>query len=126
MTCDAPPDRLSIEALCRRCREETARYRRGQSYDDRFCFDVFRRAVVERDDACWEQLNAIYREQVAAWCRRAGASQPTDVEELAVLAWEKFWASFTPQKLAASNGSAGVLRYLQMCAHSVVVDAHRG
>jgi hypothetical protein len=41
------------------------------------------------------------------------------------LTWEKFWRCYTPEKLAASPGAGGALRYLKMCARSVVVDAAR-
>lgn len=118
------PEAMPAADLCRRCREETARYRRREPHDDQFCFQVIQRAVARRDEGCWEALVAVYGEQVAAWCRRAGGD-PTEVEELTALAWAKFWQHYTAEKLAAANGTAGVLRYLQICAQSVVLDTLR-
>lgn len=115
---------MSPADLCRRCREETARYRRRESHDDQFCFQVIWRAVTRRDQDCWEGLVGVYGEQVAAWCRRAGGD-PAEVEELAALAWAKFWQHYTAEKLASANGTAAVLRYLQVCAQSAVLDAAR-
>lgn len=122
---DAPAAALASESLCRRCDDETARYRRREPHDDRFCFELFRRAIVNRDDACWSGLLRIYGEQVLAWCRRAGGEPAFDVEELAQLVWQKFWHSFTTKNLERARGTAGVLAYLQMCAMSVVIDAAR-
>jgi len=118
------PRTLSAAELCRRCREETARFRRREPHDDRPCLDLIRRAVNERDDPCWQALTEVYGDQVAAWCRRAGGAT-ADLDELVALAWAKFWQYFTPAKLAASAGAAGVLRYLQMCAQSAALDLVR-
>src|SRR5262249_15063291 len=95
MSGDERPENLSVEVLCRRCREQTARYRRGESYDDRFCFDLFRRAVAGRDDRCWPELQSIYHDQVLAWCRRAGSGSRTEPADLVALTWEKFWMYYT-------------------------------
>lgn len=125
MKCDEAVIERSVAEVCRRCQEETARYRRGEPFDDRFCFDMIRRAVIERDETCWSQLHAIYGEQVHTWCRRRSPNPSTDIDELAAMAWEKFFVAYTPEKLAAAAGSAAVLRYLKMCAQSVAIDAIR-
>lgn len=112
--------------LCRRCREETERYRRRESHDDRHCFELMRRAIVDRDERCWETLLAVYGEQVLAWCRKAGGSLDTEPDELVALTWAKFLRSFTAEKLQHANSAAGVLAYLKLCAGSVAVDLQRG
>jgi DNA-directed RNA polymerase specialized sigma24 family protein len=124
MTQGDAPATMPVDEVCRRCVEETARYRRRESHDDRFCFHLFRRAITAGDDVCWQALTEVYRDLVAAWCRRAGANEP-DLDELITLAWEKFWQHYTAEKLAGASGTAGVLRYLQLCAQSVVLDSAR-
>jgi DNA-directed RNA polymerase specialized sigma24 family protein len=119
------PDDLPVAELCRRCRRETARYRRGEEDDGGCCFEVFRRAIVRQDQACWTELHDIYHDQALIWCRRAGAGMLSDLEELLSLTWIKFWRYFTPDKLAESNGIAGVLGYFRACVYSVVIDSHR-
>src|SRR5438045_3365874 len=125
MTVENPLAALSTVDVCRRCRDETANYRRREAHDDRYCFEMIRRAVAERDDHCWQELYAIYHDQVLSWCRRAGSASTADPDEMVVLAWGKFWHSYTPDKLATSSGTAGVLKYLQLCAYSVVTDVNR-
>lgn len=126
MICADRPLTLPVEEVCRRCREETAKYRQRKDHDDRFCFELIRRAIEERDDACWEALHAIYGEQLLAWCRKAVGNLAIEPDELVSLAWEKFLFSFTPPKLRQANGTKGVLAYLKMCARSVAIDQVRG
>lgn len=118
-------ERLSVAAVCDRCREETARFRRREPHDDRYCFDVVRRAIVEGEQRCWEAITEIYRDHVIGWCRRSGAAED-DLDGLVAETWERFWQNYTPQKLADAGGStAAVLTYLKLCARSVVLDEVR-
>jgi hypothetical protein len=121
-----PAGNLSVAELCRRCRQETVRYRGGEPHDDRYSFEVFRRAVVERDERCWQELYDLYHDQVLTWCRQAGGALAGDLDEFLALTWERFWMNYTPEKLHASTGTAAMLSYLKMCSRSVVVDAARG
>ncbi|HZQ36173.1 MAG TPA: hypothetical protein VFD32_09590 [Dehalococcoidia bacterium] len=126
MICLEQPELMPVADICRRCREETERYRRRESHDDRYCLAVMRRAVVDRDDRCWETVHAIYGEQVLAWCRKAAGGLNAEPDELVALAWAKFVRSFTPEKLHLASGLAGVLAYLRSCAVSVAIDLQRG
>jgi DNA-directed RNA polymerase specialized sigma24 family protein len=116
---------LSVTVLCRRAQEEAGRYHAGEGGDDRCTLEVVRRAVVERDERCWEALHTMFGPLVQTWCRAMYRQADLDVEELAALAWEKFWRSFTADKLTACRGAGSVLAYLRACVHSVTVDAYR-
>lgn len=118
------PQNLSAAAVSARCREETARFRRGEPHDDRFCFEMIRRAVVLRDDECWAEMTLIYRDHVVHWCRRFGV-QDGDLDEMVTDTWEKFWRAYTAAKFAGAAVSAAALAYLRLCAHSVVMDDRR-
>ncbi len=126
MICTDDPQVMPAAAVCQRCSEETARYRRREDHDDRYCFEVMQRAIVDRDDQCWETLHAVYAEQMLAWCRKAASGLDTEPDELIALAWAKFLRSFTPAKLRQASGAAGVLAYLKLCAFSVAIDLQRG
>jgi hypothetical protein len=121
-------DRLKDQGtadLCRRFREETARYRPGEPSDDRCSFEVFRRAIVEGDEHCWHEIVATFDGVVRGWCRRAAGGWASDLDELAALTWEKFWRCYTADKLHAAGTTAQVLSYLKLCVRSVVLDAAR-
>jgi RNA polymerase sigma factor (sigma-70 family) len=120
-----PLQSYSVEDLCSRCREQILRFRRNEPTDDRFCLEVFRRAIHEQDQECWAQLQQIYQTQVAAWCRRASASYQVSAEDLIALTWERFWSSFGPAKFDQAENTASVQRYLKACAFSAAIDAAR-
>ncbi len=124
LTLSEPLSALPIDTLRCRAAEETLRYRRGQAHDDRFAFELFRRALCEGSEAAWAALLGLYNAQVTYWCARARISDD-DVEELASSAWAKFWRSFSAQKLEEAPQTGAVLRYLKLCANSVAIDAGR-
>ena len=116
---------LPVAELCGRCHEETARFLRGVVHDDGICFEVFRRAIYDDDGDCWEHLERIYGEQVKSWCRAAHNNAAADHDELAAVAWERFWRSFKADRLSQASGTPAVLAYLRACAWSAAVDYAR-
>lgn len=119
----APAD-LTVSELRRSATEETTHYRRGDEHDDRFAFELFRRAIEGRDEEAWEALLGLYHPQVVYWCSRARTTAD-EIDELVSATWAKFWRSFTPEKLADAPQTSAVLRYLKLCAGSVAIDAGR-
>jgi hypothetical protein len=128
---------LSLVGLAYRCRQETARFWERLAYDPVFCFELFRRALGNPHDedskAAWDLIHFQYHRQVELWVRRHRLTSqlPQSTAELADLALEKMWVSFAsaPDKLSrfpladADKCLKALLRFLQMCVHSVVVDA---
>ena len=125
MAGDGDPAALSVAELCRRCSDETARYRSGEPHEDRFCLDLFRRAIVERGEECWTGLVAIYAALVQGWCRAARKTPTADLDELATLSWERFWRAYTPDRFARATGTRSILKYLQLCVWSAAADQFR-
>ena len=121
---DVRPADLTTEALHCLSLQETAHYYRNEPHDDRFSFELVRRAICAGDETAWTALVEIYGHQVVAWCRRAGAAE-ADCDDLAAVAWAKFWRSFGPPALARAHSTSAVLRYLMMCANCAVIDAAR-
>lgn len=119
------PGGLSVLDLSRGCAEQTERYRQGQPFDDRYCFELLRRAIVGRDADAWAEIMTVYREQVLHWCRTTRAAAALEADDLAALSWEKLWGSYSPDHFARANSSAAVLRYLKLCVHSVALDHAR-
>ena len=42
-----PPEQLSINELARSCSEETNKFLKQNASNDRFCLELFRRAIVK-------------------------------------------------------------------------------
>jgi hypothetical protein len=121
------PEQLDLNTLARRCATESERFYRGQNHDTRFSYELFRRALVERNEAAWEQLYRHYSGLVEGWVRRSGAfnSSGESSEFFVVGAFTKFWRAVNPERFASFPTLAALLHYLQLCATSVVIDSVR-
>ncbi len=121
------PSQMDLGMLMRRCAAESERFYRGQQHDTRYSYELFRRALVERSEAAWEQLYHHYSSLVEGWVRRSGAftSSGESSEYFVVGAFTKFWRAVTPDRFAAFPTLASLLHYLQLCATSVVIDSVR-
>lgn len=118
---------MDLATLVKRCATESERFYRGQQHDTCFSYELFRRALVERDEAAWEQLYHHYCGLVEGWIRRSGAftSSGESSEYFVVGAFTKFWRALTPERFASFPTLASLLQYLQLCATSVVIDSVR-
>jgi len=118
---------MDLSALMQHCVIESERFYRGQQHDTRFSYELFRRALVERDEAAWEQLYLHYSGLVEGWIRRCSAFANTgeSSEYFVVGAFAKFWRALSPERFAAFPTLASLLQYLQLCATSVVIDSVR-
>jgi DNA-directed RNA polymerase specialized sigma24 family protein len=118
---------LSLSGLRHRCAEESDRFFRRQGHDPRFCFELFRRAVSMHDQQAWEIIYAQYQPLVSSWVERHALFSSFNEETQFFVNWafEKMWTAVTPEKFAGFPDLKAVLRYLQMCVHSVMVDFMR-
>jgi RNA polymerase sigma factor (sigma-70 family) len=121
-----PVEALDAGQLATRCADETARYQRGLPSDDRFCFELFRRSMVERDPDCWEALLAQYRGLVLRWLSGPLANVwHLAAEDLVYDAFARFWQAMSGDRFRRFGDLKSVLRYLKLCAVSEALDALR-
>jgi DNA-directed RNA polymerase specialized sigma24 family protein len=115
---------FSVGELARRCTHETSQYFNRRPHDPRFCLELFRRAITEADQTAWEAVFIQYRPLVTGWVVRHPAFHRCREEEPYFVnrAFEKFWSALAGREVAGVGDLPGVLRYLQMCVHSAVVD----
>ncbi len=85
------------------------------------CFEVFRHAIVRRDDLAWEALYARYGAMVRGWLG-AGVG---DGDEAVVLVFERFWRAVDAEKFARFDTLPAVLQYLKACARTARLDQAR-
>lgn len=118
---------LSVADLAARCATATSHFRHDQATTDAFAMELFRRAVCERDELAWEALYAQYRGMVRAWlCRHpAWPSICDDLEDWVNCVFERFWGAVTPDRFGSFPTLAALLRYLKLCAHSMMLDELR-
>lgn len=111
----------SVPTLARLCGEETARYLRHEPYAERYCLELFRRAVEQRDDDAWAAVYTQYAAVVRRWLHAA----PADGDEIVSVAFERFWRAVDAAKFARFGSLPAVLQYLKMCAVTARLDAAR-
>jgi DNA-directed RNA polymerase specialized sigma24 family protein len=119
--------RLTIANIVDRCAQETALFFQRHSYDPRYCFELFRRAITDHNQYAWTAIYAQYRTLVAGWIQRHPTfeSSGEEVDYFANSAFEKMWVSIAPDRFERFSDLKSLLRYLQMCVHSVLVDHNR-
>ena len=122
---------MAVGDLAQRCAQETDLYFTHQDYDSRYCFELFRRAIRDNDERALEVVIVQYQPLVARWVDKWMDKHPDlpffheETQDFIAQAFERFWISFTPDKLDKSQSLAAVLRYLQMCANGAITDAWR-
>jgi RNA polymerase sigma factor (sigma-70 family) len=123
--------RMALEDLAQKCAQETDRFFTHHDYDSSYGFELFRRAVWNKDERALEAVITQYQPLVARWVNRWIDQHPDfplineEAQDFIAQAFERFWTSFTPAKFDKSRNLAAILRYLQMCVHGAITDAWR-
>jgi DNA-directed RNA polymerase specialized sigma24 family protein len=87
-------------------------------------YELFRRAIVERDVDAWAAIAGRYRQLLISWVVRCpGADHLGEsYEDLADEALARAWRALSPEHFAAFPSLAALLAYLRRC---VSYDRHR-
>ena len=109
------------------CAKETDRFFRGHEFDSQYCFELFRRAIIEHDQLAWEAVYSQYHLLVGKWVKQHPGFEASgeDVSYFVNCAFEKIWIALTPEKFTHFTHLASLLGYSKMCVHSVIVDHNR-
>jgi hypothetical protein len=118
---------LPLLELARRCREQTLRFLKGEDRDDSFCFEIFQRAVVDRDDGAWEAIVAQYRGIVLAYVsQHTAAALLRESDDYWInRAFQRFWGAVGAERFGQFPDLPALLKYLKLCVHSVLMDEVR-
>ena len=90
-------------------------------------YELFRRAIVERDEQAWIESATRYRPLLAAWAGRCSASAvlAESYDDLADQAFARAWAALSPERFASFPTLAALLAYLRACVTTTVIDHAR-
>lgn len=127
---NAPPiELLSVTELAHRCSEETNKFLKQKVSNDRFCLELFRRAIIKRDDFAWTSIYQQYAPLVLTWVTQHQSVALILTQDggapLVNASFAKFSQALTPVKMGNFDSLAALLKYLKMCVHSVVADEVR-
>lgn len=109
--------------VARQCAQELSCYLHGEPVVGEAGFELFRRAVVERDDDAWAALSAQFAPFVRRWLDLR--AEDAAASEGVAATFERFWQAVTPEKFSSFTSLAVVLQYLKMCARSARLDRVR-
>ncbi|HSJ58080.1 MAG TPA: hypothetical protein VLC95_12920 [Anaerolineae bacterium] len=112
---------LLISELARRCAQEMARGRQGDEAGGASCYELFRRAVADRDQAAWDVLYTQYERLVRYWL--GGGVQ--DPDALVARTFARFWQALPAERLGDFANLDKLLAYLKRCAQTTAIDARR-
>ena len=119
---------MSLNSLGERCSSELTRHRRKEPADDRFCLEIFRRAIVQRVDQAWEVLQQRFGEVVRIWLRSHPSSDIAllrDSEENYIAqTFSRFWYAVREQAVEFSTLNAA-LSYLHSTLNGIITDTIR-
>jgi len=90
-------------------------------------YELFRRAIEERDEQAWAESAARYRPLLISWARRciAKATISECCEDIADCAFTRAWAALSPERFAGFSTLAMLLAYLRACVTTAVIDCAR-
>jgi len=97
----------------------------GQSQQDGY--ELFRRAIEERDEQAWIESATRYRPLLAAWVSRCSASAALteSYDDLADQAFARAWSALSPERFASFPTLAALLAYMRACVTTTVIDHAR-
>jgi DNA-directed RNA polymerase specialized sigma24 family protein len=121
------PRGMDLTSLARRALAESRRFYRHEEYDPRYAYELFRRALVERDDAAWALIFEQYTPLVEHWVRRTSAFTVSgETSDFFVsAAFTRFWRAIPAERFSSFPSLASLLNYLRRCATCVVIDSAR-
>lgn len=128
---DYPPDQIdqwSLGDLENRCQREIINFRKGELYDDRYCLEIFHRAINRQDERAMELLMLSFRYMVAGWLRshprRESALRHYGEMDYVAFTFERFWLATHTQMLVFDT-LAAALKYLKLSLNGAVLDTLR-
>lgn len=122
-------DQWSLAALAARCQHEIANFRKGETFNDRYCLEIFYRAITGQDNGAWELLTRSFERMVIGWLRnhplRESAMRYENNEKNFVdLTFTRFWRA-TRNQAVVFHSLAAALTYLKASLHGELQDTIR-
>ncbi len=122
---DLPLSQHSLEFLIQGCRQES---QSNWAEEAGYCFELFLRALVHKDDKAWQAIQVQYDRLVLKWLRAKVAENAAGLEDLRQETWARFWRTLNgkSETIAARFEHVGaLLNYLNRCSLAAFVDEQR-
>ncbi|MGB0385905.1 MAG: RNA polymerase sigma factor [Ardenticatenaceae bacterium] len=119
---------LSLDAVIQGYEDEVQRPREQESG---YGFELFRRAIEERNSQAWDVIHQQYNNLIISWIHLATSSKKPSAEQIEDLAqeiWMKYYRNLakTTSPLSERFKHIGAfLGYLKRCVFTVITDHYR-
>jgi hypothetical protein len=113
---------LSLTQVIQNCQEQTANFLHKRISDTQYCFELFRRALAERNN---DALNAVY-EVYRLFLERSAQRHPlldltNEIPEyFGLAAFRSFQFAIRPEKFSNFTTLPQILRYLAACVDTSI------
>ena len=128
ITIDEALHEISLKKLVDLSTHELQRRRWDESGGDRYCVELFRRALVEQTDEAWSALHQCFSETVRSWLWSHPSHDVAllrDSEENYIAqTFSRFWYAVRDQQLEFTTLPAA-LRYLHATLNGLLMDTLR-
>jgi hypothetical protein len=117
----------STQTAQRRHASRTAPGRSAAPTSDDIGFELFRRAILLRDEAAWLEISLRYRPMFISWAAQVNAKGATDeqCDDIADRAFARAWAALSPERFAQFPNLPALLGYLRACVSATTIDTAR-
>jgi hypothetical protein len=107
---------LTLSGISHRCAQESDRFFNRKEHDPRFCYELFRRAILDQNQIAWDRILSQYQRLVTHWVERHAAfpGSGEEVQFFTNRAFEKMWIGISPKKFDKFTNLKSILKYLQM------------
>lgn len=119
------PQHMTITELIEEARAETVLFQRRQATESACSYELWRRAIVLRDDGAWSAVYRLYAPVVSAWIVLRVPNASEDLDALVNQAFSRFAHAVTAQQWREFASVGALLGYLKRCAQSAATDYHR-
>ena len=125
---DEALSQMNLSLLADRCSEEMKLHRRKEAYDDSYCLEIFRRAIIQRADQAWSVLQQRFGDTVRIWLHSHASKDVAllrDSEENYIAqTFSRFWYAVRDQHLEFTSLNSA-LSYLHATLNGILTDTLR-
>lgn len=124
-----PLQDMSVVELADRCMDEIKRFQRGESSNDLYGIELFRRGLKRLDPLAWEAVQQRFSDVMYAWLyqhpMRHVACRFDSEENYVAQAFARFWQATAGNQKIEFVTLAAILRYLRASLNGTILDALR-
>jgi DNA-directed RNA polymerase specialized sigma24 family protein len=108
-------------------REIRSRANEQRSSDCEAGYELFRRAILARDEDAWIEISTRYRAMLIAWAGQSSVMGSIDegCEDVADRALARAWSALSPARFRNFPNLAALMGYLRTCVSATAIDMAR-